>query len=240
MPIKAEDLLVMELAPDEGDEPRLVTIQLMPAPFSQGWVENIRLLSRSEYYDGLAVIRVQDNYVTQWGDPADEEADAKPVPVGMKVMEESEYDTILPNLLLEQLSNPQNARIKVLLDSIEQKSAEELFANPPDIRSRRLFQTDPYARMNAWHAGWPIAIGPKEMSRPVGEPFGWPVHCYGMVGVARGMSPNTGDGSSLYTVIGHAPRHLGPQYRAGRASDRGDGASLLTAARQRSTRFLHR
>jgi peptidylprolyl isomerase len=36
----------------------------------------------------------------------------------------------------------------------------------------------------------------------------WPVHCYGMVGVGRGMSPDTGTGAELYTVIGHAPRHL--------------------------------
>ncbi len=36
----------------------------------------------------------------------------------------------------------------------------------------------------------------------------WPVHCYAMVGVARDMSPNTGTGAELYTVIGHAPRQL--------------------------------
>ena len=36
----------------------------------------------------------------------------------------------------------------------------------------------------------------------------WPVHCYGMVGVGRGYSPDTGSGAELYTVIGHAPRHL--------------------------------
>ncbi|MEM7701510.1 MAG: peptidylprolyl isomerase [Pseudomonadota bacterium] len=36
----------------------------------------------------------------------------------------------------------------------------------------------------------------------------WPVHCYGMVGVGRNYSPDTGSGAELYTVIGHAPRHL--------------------------------
>ena len=36
----------------------------------------------------------------------------------------------------------------------------------------------------------------------------WPVHCYGMVGVGRDLSPNTGSGAELYVVIGHAPRHL--------------------------------
>ncbi len=29
-----------------------------------------------------------------------------------------------------------------------------------------------------------------------------------MVGVGRGLSPDTGTGAELYTVIGHAPRHL--------------------------------
>jgi peptidylprolyl isomerase len=29
-----------------------------------------------------------------------------------------------------------------------------------------------------------------------------------MVGVGRDLSPNTGSGAELYTVIGHAPRHL--------------------------------
>jgi peptidylprolyl isomerase len=29
-----------------------------------------------------------------------------------------------------------------------------------------------------------------------------------MVGVGRNMSPDTGSGAELYTVIGHAPRHL--------------------------------
>jgi len=43
----------------------------------------------------------------------------------------------------------------------------------------------------------------------VGTPqSAWPVHCYGMVGVGRDLSPDTGSGAELYTVIGHAPRHL--------------------------------
>ena len=47
--------------------------------------------------------------------------------------------------------------------------------------------------------GWPIGRTADTM---------WPVHCYGMVGVGRDMPPNTGSGAELYTVIGHAPRHL--------------------------------
>jgi peptidylprolyl isomerase len=33
-------------------------------------------------------------------------------------------------------------------------------------------------------------------------------HCYGAVGVGRDNPPDTGDGSELYAVIGHGPRHL--------------------------------
>ena len=67
--IPAEDLLVMTLAPDPEGKERKVIIQLMPAPFSQGWVENIRTFARANWYDGITVNRVQDNYVVQWGDP---------------------------------------------------------------------------------------------------------------------------------------------------------------------------
>ncbi|MEM9302603.1 MAG: peptidylprolyl isomerase [Pseudomonadota bacterium] len=35
----------------------------------------------------------------------------------------------------------------------------------------------------------------------------WLTHCYGMLGVARG-APDSGNGTSLYVVNGHAPRHL--------------------------------
>jgi hypothetical protein len=44
--IPAEDLLVMTLAPGCRGQPSQVVIQLMPAPFSQGWVHNIRLFAR--------------------------------------------------------------------------------------------------------------------------------------------------------------------------------------------------
>ena len=49
--------------------------------------------------------------------------------------------------------------------------------------------------------GWPVA-----QDRTTGT--AWLAHCYGMVGVGRNNPPDTGDGSELYAVIGHAPRHL--------------------------------
>lgn len=187
--IAADDLLVMTLAPDSDGNPREVVIQLMPAPFSQGWAQNVKLLARSGYYDGLAVIRVQDNYVTQWGDPAEEEeADAKPLLDGLKVMSEEEYETDFPQKLHYWNVNP-----------VTENS------------------WDPYASNNGFWSGWPIGkfmVSIPTFNETTGKSGAavthkaWPVHCYGMVGVARGLSPNTGDGSSLYTVIGHAPRHL--------------------------------
>jgi hypothetical protein len=40
--IAPSDLLVMDLAPDVKRKTRRVVIQLMPPPFSQGWIGNIR------------------------------------------------------------------------------------------------------------------------------------------------------------------------------------------------------
>ena len=45
-----------------------VVIELAPS-FAPGHVANIKALVRAHYFDGLNIIRVQDNYVVQWGDP---------------------------------------------------------------------------------------------------------------------------------------------------------------------------
>ncbi|HUQ28359.1 MAG TPA: peptidylprolyl isomerase [Usitatibacter sp.] len=45
-----------------------VVIELAPH-FAPASAANIRVLARAGYYDGLAIIRAQDNYVVQWGDP---------------------------------------------------------------------------------------------------------------------------------------------------------------------------
>jgi cyclophilin family peptidyl-prolyl cis-trans isomerase len=36
----------------------------------------------------------------------------------------------------------------------------------------------------------------------------WLAHCYGMVGVGRDLTPDTGTGAELYAVIGQSPRQL--------------------------------
>ena len=50
-----------------------VVIELVPA-FAPHHVANIQTLVREKYFDGLAILRSQDNYVVQWGDPDAEDA----------------------------------------------------------------------------------------------------------------------------------------------------------------------
>ena len=51
-----------------------VVIELCPV-FAPQHVANVKALAREHYYDGLAIIRSQDNYVVQWGDPDAEKLD---------------------------------------------------------------------------------------------------------------------------------------------------------------------
>ncbi|MFS0738688.1 peptidylprolyl isomerase [Sphingomonas sp. 1P06PA] len=67
---------------------------------------------------------------------------------------------------------------------------------------RPLGGRDAYADATGHAAGgWPVA-------RDTRAGTAWLPHCYGMVGVGRNVAPDTGTGAELYTVIGHAPRHL--------------------------------
>ena len=45
-----------------------VVIELMPQ-FAPNHVANVLALTRGRYFDGLSIVRSQDNYVVQWGDP---------------------------------------------------------------------------------------------------------------------------------------------------------------------------
>src|SRR6059058_4083543 len=45
-----------------------VVIDLAPK-FAPQHVANVKILAREHYYDGLSILRCQDNYVVQWGDP---------------------------------------------------------------------------------------------------------------------------------------------------------------------------
>ncbi|MEM1050764.1 MAG: peptidylprolyl isomerase [Pseudomonadota bacterium] len=211
LPIAADDLLVMTLAPGRDGMERKVVIQLMPAPFSQGWVENIRTLARAKWYDGISVNRVQDNYVVQWGDPGHDNPEGqgietKPLPEGLRVMGEEEYltagleerfDYVKPLVFGMRSAAILGGLSTKDLPLIDQEAEDELF---------RAYVKDRYAPYNSFLKGWPIASG-KLDAGPFKSSY-WPVHCYGMVGVGRNFSPDTGSGAELYTVIGHAPRHL--------------------------------
>lgn len=47
----------------------VVVFELAPQ-FAPRHIDNIRRLVADRYFDGLAIVRSQDNYVVQWGDPA--------------------------------------------------------------------------------------------------------------------------------------------------------------------------
>jgi peptidylprolyl isomerase len=61
-PLDPENTLYLELASGR------VVIELAPE-FAPAHVDNIRILARQRYWDGLSILRVQENYVVQWGDP---------------------------------------------------------------------------------------------------------------------------------------------------------------------------
>lgn len=75
------DLLVLDLA--SGGR---VVIALAPA-FAPIHVANIRALARAGWSDGTVIERVQDNYVTQWGEPG-----KRPLPEGVIERPPAEYD----------------------------------------------------------------------------------------------------------------------------------------------------
>lgn len=152
--VAPENLLLMEM----GDG-RRVAIELAPA-FAPVHVANIVALTRGKWFDDNAVVRVQDNYVTQWGG-----ADPKRAkPAGLVATPPEEYTRAAAGLAI-----------------------------------RKLPFADPYAPATGHAEGWPVGSDGK---------LAWLTHCYGMVGVGRGLNPDTGTGAELYTVIGHAPRHL--------------------------------
>jgi peptidylprolyl isomerase len=70
-----------------------------------------------------------------------------------------------------------------------------------DTHFTRLPDRDGYAAQVGHSNGFPSARDPKSGQT-------WLAHCYGMVGVARGNESDSGNGGTLYAVIGNAPRHL--------------------------------
>lgn len=151
-----DNVLVMEL------ESGRVVIELAPQ-FAPKHVDNIRLLTKEKYFDGTFVIRSQENYVAQWGDP--EEATGQTKSLG----------------------------------TAAEKLKVEFFRDPEEVGFERIESRDTYADQVGFTDGFPTASDGKQA---------WLTHCYAMVGVSRGMGDDSGNGSGLYAVTGHSPRHL--------------------------------
>lgn len=79
--IPAEDLLVVDLKSGAR-----VVIQLAP-DFAPIHVANIRALARTQWWDGAAIYRVQDDYVVQWG-----HNEGLKLPEGIVAKPPAEYD----------------------------------------------------------------------------------------------------------------------------------------------------
>jgi peptidylprolyl isomerase len=137
-----------------------VVIELA-AQFAPRHVENIKTLARAQYFDGLAINRVQDNFVVQWGD-----SDGKK-PLG-------------------------NGR-KTLAAEFTRAAAGVPFTVLPD--------PDTYAAQTGFVTGLPAA-------RDSAQGSAWLVHCYAMIGAGRDTDADSGGGTELYVVTGHAPRQL--------------------------------
>ncbi|MBY0471821.1 peptidylprolyl isomerase [bacterium] len=158
--VSPENTLYMDL--DRGR----VVIELAP-DFAPKHVENVKALARDRYWDGLAIIRTQDNYVVQWADPNSDNPEKKRPLKNGKATLAAEFD-------------------------------RKLDAKVP---FNRLNEPDVYAREVGFSSGFPVA-------RDAAENKMWMLHCYGAVGAGRDVSPDSGGGTELYAVIGHAPRHL--------------------------------
>lgn len=158
-----QNLLVMQLPAGR------VLIELAP-DFTPLHAANIRTLVRQHYFDGLAIVRVQDNFVTQWGDPA---SDDNGDPSKLRSLGKA-HSTLPP-----EFTRP--------LD--------------PKLSWTALPDGDVYAAEVGFSEGFPVARDPASGQE-------WLTHCYGMVGVGRDNSPESGSGSELYAVIGQAPRRL--------------------------------
>jgi peptidylprolyl isomerase len=142
-----------------------VVIELAPQ-FAPRHVANVRSLVKAGYFDGLVVLRAQDNYVVQWGDPqAGEEGRARS------------------------------------LGQAQARLAPEFYRPAKGLPFTRLDSRDAYAEEVGFSAGFPAA-------RDDAEGRAWLCHCYGMAGAGRDIAADSGSGSELYVVIGHAPRHL--------------------------------
>lgn len=65
----------------------------------------------------------------------------------------------------------------------------------------KLKDVDGFAPVTGFIDGFPVAADPK-------KDMAWMPHCYGVIGAGRGNTVDSSNGSSLYAIIGQAPRAL--------------------------------
>jgi peptidylprolyl isomerase len=99
-PLHAEDAVVLELPGGR------VVLELAPA-FAPRHAANVKALVRGGYLDGLAVIRAQDGFVVQWGDPdGDDPRKARPFPPGAERKLPAEFTRPAADLPFHRLPDP--------------------------------------------------------------------------------------------------------------------------------------
>ncbi|MBH9553508.1 peptidylprolyl isomerase [Inhella gelatinilytica] len=96
----AENVVQMEVQLATGAQP--ILFELAPR-FAPQHAANIRALVREGYFDGLAILRVQDNFVTQWGDAA-EGSEARALPASAQAKLPAEFSAALLPLPFTPLS----------------------------------------------------------------------------------------------------------------------------------------
>ncbi|MDG1907144.1 MAG: peptidylprolyl isomerase [Arenicella sp.] len=138
--------------------------------FAPKHIANLRTLVKQKYFDGLAVIRSQDNYVAQWGDPAEDES-----------------------------------KFRSLGDAAETVEPE-FYRAKKGLALQNIVSRDAYADEVGFVKGF--AVGADAKGSKNAQARAWLTHCYGALGVARGMAMNSGNASGLYAITGHSPRHL--------------------------------
>jgi peptidylprolyl isomerase len=93
-PLDAQNTLYLELGSGR------VVIELMPQ-FAPNHVANVAALVRGKYFDGLAIVRVQDNYVVQWADPDG----TRPVGAAKRTLG-AEFERPLRGVTITRLTDP--------------------------------------------------------------------------------------------------------------------------------------
>jgi peptidylprolyl isomerase len=144
-----------------------VVIELAPQ-FAPEHAANIRTLARQHFWDGLAIVRVQENYVVQWGDP-----------------------------------DAGEASLARDIGKAKRKLPAEFDRSAAGLDFTRLPDGDVYAPQVGWSGGFPAA---RDDQGDTGR--SWLAHCYAAVGAGRDNAADSSNGSELYVVIGHSPRHL--------------------------------